>query len=324
MTLPSISKSYVYNVNNSVLTTGTTQGDYRNLWYKWKTALVAGGWTVRSSSDSVTAAASDLWTSTAALVWGSSARSWIVLRHPVCLWDVCLELNPASSYHTGTINVSRQGYVTTGLVTTARPGLVAADEQTLLSSGGTVAWGNSPQNFVWHYVRSSDNEIQRFFVNVTDTTVLAFFMDVPQSPITGWNSGFVQPPGTAFWMNAASVGNAVSTATYTGTPTVTRIGAGAGTATGLYLSGLSYASNLVVNGLPIPNDMTGEYPLLAAGYICTGVVGFRGKVGNPYDLWFGVSNMPTGTTYPADLSTQFAQFGTIVIPWKSNTVPVTR
>lgn len=327
MALPTVTKTYVYNVNNADTGAVTVDATYKNMWYAWKSALVGGGWTVRSSSNASSASASDLWTSPAAIIGppgAGLAHSWIVLRHPVCAWDICLDFNTVGPLlYRGQVAVSRGGYATTGLVTTSRPTTLLSDEQVLLNNSSTDwCFGNNNPPYVWHYVRSTDGDVQRFMLYVADQAVFAMFFDVPQDYIPGWNTSGT--PGAVMCLTAVGgvVSNCISTVTYTGTPYVTRMGSGAGAAIGLYMSGDSYNGNLLCNGLAIPNDVTGEYPFVSINYVST-TAPYRGKVASPYDLWFGVSNLVAGTTYPADTSRQFAQFGSLIIPW-NGTVPVTR
>lgn len=325
MAVPSVTKTYTYNVNNAVTAGADIQTTYRGFWLAFKNALVAGGWTVRSSSNSTVADTNDNWTSGASLVWANNnnAHSWIVLRHPVCLWDLCVDLQPVNGFFQALIGISRSGYLQTGLVTTARPGLVASpsDEQ-VLTNATTLLWGNSNQNYVWHYLRSTDGQVQRFIVCVADVPVWVFSMDVPQSPVANWNPT-ATPPGCTLYLNAASVANGASyTNTYTVTSVFSRMGSGSGTAVPFFLAGASYNTNLLTNGLLVPNDITGEYPLVANTLVST-TASYRGQMALLFDLWFGVSNLTTGTTYPADNSRQFAQFGSLVIPW-NGTVPITR
>jgi hypothetical protein len=87
----------------------------------------------------------------------------------------------------------------------------------------------------------------------------------------------------------------------------------------MYPSAESYASNLLTNGLQVPNDLTGEYSLCPIGVV-SNTSPYRGRHGDLSDLWFGVSNMPIGTTYPSDGSAQFAQHGCFVTPWNGSLI----
>lgn len=330
MALPVPSKSYVYNVNNAVTSGAAVLDTYRLLIWNLKNALVNGGWTIRSSANGTSASTSppDLWPNAGSLVWGSSSRSWIVLRHPLGTCEICIDLQSANAYF-WTLAISRQGYVTTGLSTNSRPATVASDEQ-LLASATNSAWGNTNQNFVWHYIKSTDDEVHRWFACAADTNPMSLFIDVPQNPVAGWNGALAQLPFVAYFAATGSNTNALTTATYSVANSVTRMGDGSGTpvpqatpiATNLYLAGESYNGNLLTNGLTIPNDVTEEYPLVAPQYVCTGTPGLRGVVGDPPDLWFGVSSNALSTAYPAGTSYQFVQLGTLVIPW-NGTMPIT-
>jgi hypothetical protein len=51
------------------------------------------------------------------------------------------------------------------------------------------------------------------------------------------------------------------------------------------------------------------------------LVGFRGRLGSPSDIWWGLSALSDGDQYPdvAPLR-QFVQVGDIILPWNSSTV----
>jgi hypothetical protein len=80
--------TWTYAMNDATmdLTSATTQA--QSTLYKLKTYILTAGWTVVSSSNSVSQGASDYWTTAAGLVRGATtgtARSWILLASPVGL-----------------------------------------------------------------------------------------------------------------------------------------------------------------------------------------------------------------------------------------------
>lgn len=327
MALPIPAKTYSYNVNNAVLASGTVQDTYRSLVWNLKTALVGGGWLPKASSNSSSVALypTDLWVTPANVVasyntWG---RSWIVLSHPLGICDICIDMNGGPNNPLlWTFSVSRQGYVTTGLSTSSHPATIAGDEQTFAFQY-PFAWGNSNQNFVWHYIKSTDNQSHKWFLCTVDVNPMAVIIDVPQNAPSGWNGTLAQQPFAMYYGSTTNNSNVFTTGAYSGATFVTCMGSGSGAGASLYLAGESYNGNLLTNGLTTPNDVTGEYPLVATSYVQTGTPGFRGIVGDPVDTWFGVSTISTGATYPADNSRQFVQFGTLAVPWNGS-VPLTR
>src|SRR4051812_33626557 len=94
MSLPTLAKSWQYNVNQAYNATGSFLTNNRNLLLGIKNSFIGfaqNPWQVRGSSNSVSASllavgaagpGTDLWASTSNLVWASvgSAHSWIVLR----------------------------------------------------------------------------------------------------------------------------------------------------------------------------------------------------------------------------------------------------
>jgi hypothetical protein len=85
MALPTLEKTWQFNVNQSTTTSGSILPDMQALLYKLKTSLIGFGstpWTVIRSSNGSSAGASDYWASSSDLIWNyeGSAHSWMVLQ----------------------------------------------------------------------------------------------------------------------------------------------------------------------------------------------------------------------------------------------------
>lgn len=226
---------------------------------------------------------------------------------------------------------TRSGYLQTSLVTTARPGLVVAnDEVTIQASGNVGWWGETDTAIVWHYIRSSDGDVQRLLVFSQDFLVAGLFLDAVQNPISGLNGSNVNPP--MYWIYSYSgsptsnAANLTTTATWVNAVFAVRTPSTNVTSPGpivsVYLGAEGYSGNLLTIGLTVPNDLTGEYPLLSTSLISS-TSPYRGRLGTPYDLYYGVSNLALGTTYPADGTRTVMQFGYLAIPWNGS-IPLTR
>ena len=120
--LPTLKNTWELNENVVAATSVTTIDSYqKSLWYL-KDALVnfSMPWTVISSSDSVTAGASDLWVDSGDLIWDDTgnAHSWIVLQHPTRNTQFCLNCNHAgTSGRHASMYVSFGGNYTGGSIT---------------------------------------------------------------------------------------------------------------------------------------------------------------------------------------------------------------
>lgn len=138
-------------------------------------------WAVRYSCDSVTAGVAgdgvDRWAAITNLVWNNtgSAHSWFVLRNTTLGYEVCIDLNSAS---TNSIRIAVAEVATpfTGGTTTTGP--TAANEFDMGSSsvgtGAAFQWqgDTATGNFNWtHYITAEDGQ----FYFVCSRTGLGYF-----------------------------------------------------------------------------------------------------------------------------------------------------
>jgi hypothetical protein len=193
--LPAVTKTYSARGNvpyTNVLTTlAVAQSAIWALKEHMKNTAVGGStsgtrhansvWTVRYSCDSVTAGVAgdgvDRWTTFANLIWNSSgsAHSWIVLRNTTLGYEVCIDLNSASSA-SARIAVAEIATPFTGGTTTTGP--TATNEflagTTSIGASSNFQWqGDSATgNFNWtHYITADDGQ----FYFVCSRTGLGYF-----------------------------------------------------------------------------------------------------------------------------------------------------
>ena len=315
MPLPTLSRSWSFSTNNAWVSNGSQLSAYQNLWFLIKSTLKnLGGWTVMASSNATVADTFDNWTSTASLNWSTTSRSWIILQHPANASQLLIDLN-----HIGTSSASllfsKQGWNVGGaLSTSAIPALTTSgDSHTLISS--TAAWGGSDKGFAHHYMYSNDNYCHRHFVYVEDRCVLGLFLETPENYVPGWTATGL--PSYAMIFNAAAVSNAITTSAHTSAKVLTRIGTS--TNISAYLSGETAFINGVYPSV-IPYEITNRsiynnsYAITEPGIVSV-TAPYRGKMGKPIDLWFGMPSFLGATTYPDDNTRQFVSHGALVTPW---------
>src|SRR5579885_3685790 len=195
MGAPTLSKTWQSLTNFSVATTGNATTDHQQTLLKVKKQLVAFGsspYSVRSSSNSVSANTSDNWNSNTDLVWNSGAHSWIVLRQTGLgsTSDICIDLLNAT---VGSLAIyySPGGYATTSLSTTARPSTLNSDEVPLgpgTFNGPVSQWisaGSSTFSGFVNVFMSTDGQCTRWFVLSTAGAVMhATWIEKIQNPIS--------------------------------------------------------------------------------------------------------------------------------------------
>jgi hypothetical protein len=120
------------SLNNVPLQT-TLDEQGKALIFAWKTLMLANGWTVDGSCDSVANGidAVDRWASAANLVWAAAgvAHSWIVLHHPTRSQRLLIDLSTgATSQHQTTQIWSSSSF--SGGSNTAAPTTTAGNSQT--------------------------------------------------------------------------------------------------------------------------------------------------------------------------------------------------
>ena len=204
MAIPARTRTYAFNVNQTFRSTGVALSDAQRLMRALKNSLKALGasaWTVRYSCDSSVAGTVgdgvDRWSADAALVWGATARSWIVLRQTGsgANFEVCIDLNSATTTN-ATIVVSFATSFSGGS-TTARP--TAVDEKVLISA---AAWHSIPAstNHQLHIMVGDDGKVTKFFFTATNVVRGYVDLSVAEGVISQWLN-----PWVASWLSSSPI-----------------------------------------------------------------------------------------------------------------------
>ena len=328
MALPTVTKTYQYNVNNVNYAAATDTENFQRVLLALKNALIGFGtlpWTVVGSSNSSTAAmdASDRWSTFTNLVWNTSAaaRSWIVLKNTGLAANfqmlLALTSNSASNEYAMDIVVSPSAGFT-GSSTTARP--TATDEVVMRSGSGGLSWiGNFATNgftTIHHVMKSTDGEVTRWVICNANNVVSFFSIEKAADPVTGWTV----PVVTTSVLNTTTT---VDHPTYANLNDLATSTTGFLSTTAIPLFWTSEGFIAATNGEQlnvVPNEISNEWMLGPVGLVST-TVGKRGRHGRLYDIWWTSTLQQTGMTFPNDATRTFVAFGDIAIPW-NGTIPV--
>lgn len=316
MPVPSLAKTWQFNVNQAFVALGSALADNRRiLRLHIKDALVGMAllpWTVRYSCDSVTAGtagdAVDRWDSDADLVWANagSAHSWIVLRQTGvgATFELLISLeNSSASGNTLTLVVSPSAAFTGG-TTTARP--TATDEDVRLSSATWGGVASSDQNAKVHVMVSTDGQCSRVIVCTAGFAQTFWLFDKAQNPVTGWTA-----PSVAIALGAS--GSTVLTYANLNT-TASAGGRGVSNMT-MFLSGEAANSSLIGVLQAFVNDLDSGHNMGPIGLL-SATTSNRGRHGSLFDLWWGPQVVADGDTYGTKT---FVQFGDVIFPWDGST-----
>lgn len=314
MALPTLVKTWQFNVNNVIATSGNVTTDNKALILAVKNGMLGFGstpWTMRFSCNSVTAGTAgdgvDRWTTTANLVAAAAgiAHSWAVLRQAGtgANVEICIDLNNTTISNTALVFSFGAGF--TGGSTTARP--TATDEIVLaLTSWPTVSGNNR-----WHLIQSTDGALTRLFVSQGGTPLVNWIIDAVANGVTGWATPIlmgINPTNTSPASAAIMFSN---TGNYNIRPASTN------GAASFACEGNTSGTLIQVGAGSVANELDSNWPMLPLTVFgITG--GMRGRLGTMIDLWAG--NAPNGSSYPTGVTNQFAQFGNLIVPW-NGTVP---
>lgn len=333
MTLPALTKTWQFNVNNAMPAQGSVLATNRRLLRTIKNALIgfaSNPWTVRGSSNGVTAAATgdgvDRWAADSDLVFVNTSgnRSWIVLRQTGISGTFEILIDCAASGSTPTTNgyglllyTSVAGF--TGGSVSARP--TAADE---ISVGSSLAsnWSlvQTDVSTRLSVMQSSDGACTRIFLFCAGVLNFMWIFDKPINTPSAWVN-----PSYAL----AGISTNVSTyASIYGSPPGARSRINSTTAT-MYMmteGGAANQSNVLgpndnTTGA-IANELDGEWTLYPIALISI-TAPVRGRHATLPDMWIGCSGVAVGDTYPADGSNQFLHVGPLVVPWNGGPVNLT-
>lgn len=321
-------KTWQFDLNNYAPSDSTLGGtnaffDRRNMLLGIKDALTgfaSSPWTVVSSSDSSTASASDLWLDEGDLVWRdddtAGAFSWIVLRQAAIsttfeLLITCEEDSTANDGSQIGAWVAQAGF--TGGTTTARP--TATDERQLRDSTANH-WGSGANglsyDFRYHVMMSADGECTRVLIFIAGVNTGFWLFDKPKNPVAAWTT-----PYFAFIRgnNDSTTNQANYAILYDSAQGNTKI---SGQNVSLYLSGEGFGSAAVGEQITVQNQLDGSFSANGVGLCSTDSIA-AGRIGEVFDLWWGLTVVPTGRYYPADGSMNYVQVHHLIFPWDGST-----
>ena len=322
MALPTLSKTWQFNVNNQTTAQGTGLADARKTLRAIKDAMIGfatNPWTVRYSCDSVTAGTAgdgvDRWSADTNLVWANAgtAHSWIVLRQTGIgtTYELLISCEGASgSGAILTILTSISGF--SGGSTTARP--TATDELTVASS--TQWLGASDVSNRWSVMQSTDGQCTRILVGYSGYFTTLIVLDKPNNPTTGWTT----PNFSALYFAVGGLNiNTTDVISVTSPLARSRIGSVNGSVS-LTIEGIgnNFATDTAIGN--IANEVDSSWDMWPLGIACI-TSGARGRHGSLFDLWAISTVRASGDMIPADGSNQFAVFGNFVLPWNGSAAP---
>lgn len=318
MALPTVDKTYEFDLNNQVTAQGSRLATLQLLMRTLKDALINSGtftaeWTVSRSSNGTTADASDNWTADADLVWDTAgnSHSWIVLRQTgiSATFEICIDLQDSSTNYTIDLIVSHNTFL--GGTTTNRP--TATGEVTLFSSQHWASASSSANDSImWHMLLSTDGAVTRIFMTRNSVTQAYWWFEVPRNAVSGWNNP------VAVGMDATIGTEVISIAQLTtGAAPIQGIGA-LGTSMGLFSTIPLINTNSIVQQTT-GNSFSGNENAWDMN-LYSSTEGSKGHHAALRDVWW-LSDQPiTGDHVPSG-DDQFVVFGSepILVPWDNVT-----
>lgn len=331
MALPTLTKSWQFNVNNLLTSQGSASATCNQLMYNIVSAMTGfanSPWVVDYScltTGNVGTKGDGInrWTSGSALVWFTGggqnlvAHSWIVLKQTGINsnYEILIDLQTSASSKTCCqILISPSAGFTGG---TAIVPPTASDSRVLIPFGSSTT--NVSINLAsdlqvrWSVMQSTDGTCTRMFAFAGGAMISGFILDLPSNIMSGWTT-----PSYSYWAGMASLTflsntigaqNAlVNQNTITGTAALTCEGNMNGNTT-----------SPLINQL-VPNDLDNNWPMLPIG-IWSSTTGMRGRLGTMNDIWAGSNSVSLGTTYPAS-GAQFIQVGNLIFPWNGGAVNI--
>lgn len=273
--------------------------------YRLKEAFMAvPGATVKGSSDSLNGGmdAVDRWTDVTKVVHyaGINHSSWIVIRFAnMGNLEVFIEVASNASASTGaTISWSPTGAFTGGS---------AASYPTASDAGNSTSLAQSvtaDQIFSFSY---ANDGTQLYYLKAVANSYTHFTRaEMVDSAITNGN-----PPSAVVWTTAQVIAPSTSSPAQAFR---VRINGGSGYTIvtpiiGFESFGASAPSTLTVM------ELQGNKPPIHEISLWYSTAPHRGKIGNIIDLWWGITTVPHGSTYPENGDREFIAYGPIMLPW---------
>lgn len=317
MALPVLTKTWQYDVNQSIAASGTILTDNRTLMLAVKDSLIGfalSPWTVNYSCDGVVAGvagdAVDRWNVIGDLAWDSAGNphSWMVLQQAgLGGGQFLIDLNGFNSQNISLV-FSKTG-VFAGGTTLNRP--TAVDEVVVLNNAAWLSSSAFSVVNVGHVVQSTDGQCTRVILCSGGFAVGTWIIDLATDVLAGWASPMIVFGGGA--------GSANDYPTYSNLFTAANFHGYQGADMPLYLTCEGFNNASVGQTQVYANDLDGAWPMAPCGLFCT-TLGLRGRNGRVFDLWYGSTVPLTGDTYPAGVGRTFAQFGDIIVAWNGTAV----
>lgn len=322
MALPTLQKTWQFNVNNQIVPLGTTLLDNQTLLLAIKNAMLGfatNPCTMVYSCNSTTAGTAgdgvDRITTATDLVWANAgtAHSWFVIKQTglASNFQILFSCEGASSSGTLLTVVYSQSAGFTGGTTTARP---TATDQVVLLNGAQWNFTNAPTEYPtrWSVMQSTDGQCLRVLIGQQNNPYSAWFFETLQNPTTGLSPAVVCYVGGGAIQNTFSLLLSVSNFSFR-------------------YSGATYKGVMSCEGyaaIIVPTDTAGPYsvaneidagwPMAPLGFVGT-TAGARGHHGSFYDLWVGSSTAVSLDTYPSTGTNLFLQAGVLIYPWDGST-----
>lgn len=341
MALPAVSRTWQYQVDNTVAGQGTALAQNQNLMFAIKQALKAagswksradgaitptGGWTCVGSSDSSTSnmTGTDLWAAATNLVWAAAAspHSWIVLKQTGIGANLHVLIDLSNSNTSiATIIISHTGFGVAfgGTDGTASVAPTALNSNTILSAsnwGGTTTTATAT---VAHVLLTADGKSTRIILCRNSNCCAQWNFELLSVEQAGWTNPYLaggRGSGTA------APSSDVLTAADMSSSTATLYKGFGSASMALGITAESFSDGMALDLILSANSFDSNFPIFGQRVASVTASGI-GSHGLIVDQWYGLANRATGTTYPVTPGTtrEFAQFGRSIQPWKG-TVPV--
>lgn len=339
MTVPTKTKTWQFNVNQTILWQSTQTATIKALLLAIKNGLKGFStlpWTVVGSSNSVAAGldAVDRWSTVSNIVFAADgvAHSWIVLKQTGLdtnfqLLIECSTTLPGSDIG-GRVYMSPSAGFTGGSIT-ARP--TATDEVGVGNgTNGTFGyWGVTSSSYALqlHMMQSTDGQATRIILTQADPlttfapicTLFACFEKLADA-VTNYTI-----PVVGMWYGQLGTSNTLTSTILFNTsagsePLFSRVNAGnmRGTMT---VPGVAQSSGVGPVFFNFPNQLSNNWDMYPVGYYVPNTTSRRGRHGQFQDMWMGAFGQPFGMSYPNDGSLAFMQFGPLILPWDGSTYP---
>ena len=324
MSLPTLIKTWAFDVNNVFSYTGATDGG-QQMGFALKDSLVTTGWEVVASSDqadvkNVGDASPDLWTDYTKIIRANSgAHSWCALYSSRL--DMTFLIDCLSSY-----DYQFDFYVIDGVLNAdgtilLRPTSVSGVEESFLNEDVLPGRTTGGTQIAWHCGYSTDELAYRFVArsNGSSSGGFSFFAQRPSNVPDLWIDPVVfglsgSPTADIQWLETLFYStNANLFAFVNGVIHNMFISSEACSAAGQPVSLMTGTS---------PCDLSSDAGHLICPMGLIGEdVGVRGSNGRIDDMWWRPLTMTVGDTLPGGGAKTFICFGDFILPW-NGTSPV--